>query len=256
MNLNRITRYLPWLILGCGGIGGSLRALMMRLCIDEKGLLKPWNLPQILLILLTLAVLALVILTTRTQAGSNRYGDNFRRSLPAGISSFAAAGAIALLVLRNFGTQKDMLSSICLVAAALSIPCLILAGLARIRGKRPHFLTYAALCLFFGLHMADQYRQWSSLPLMADYVFQLFACVFLSLSAYSHTAFCTGMGRRLRHLVCGTLAAYFSLVSMFVSGYGLFYLVCGVWALLNLCHPEPRPRRAKPVEAPAPEAQS
>ena len=38
---------------------------------------------------------------------------------------------------------------------------------------------------------------------------------------------------------------------------GLFYPLCGIWAALNLCDMQPKPRRAKPKpEEPAPEEAS
>ena len=91
MNNKWKTTCLPILALGCGGIGGALWALMQRLCQDDKGLLIPWNLPGILILLLSVAVVAGVVLLTRPLGGSNRYGDNFAPSLVGGIAAFAAA---------------------------------------------------------------------------------------------------------------------------------------------------------------------
>lgn len=250
MNNKWKTTCLPILALGCGGIGGALWALMQRLCQDDKGLLIPWNLPGILILLLSVAVVAGVVLLTRPLGGSNRYGDNFAPSLVGGIAAFAAAVGILLLMIRNLGTQRDALSGAWLVLGFLSVPALILTGLSRIRGSRPNFLLHSILCLFFGIHMTNQYRIWSSAPEMLDYAYQLFACVGLTLTAYCHAAFDVGMGRRLRMLPIGLLAAYFCLMCICVEGSGLLYLTCGVWAAANLCALQPQPRRQKPAEEP------
>lgn len=245
---------LPLLILGCGGLSGALWQLMLRSCLDSKGLLLSPNFPGILVLLITLAVTVAVILTTRSLGGSNRYVDNFSPSLLSGIAAFAAAAGILLMMLQHIGTQQDILSSIWLVLGFLSVPSMALTGLSRIRGKRPNFFFHGILCAFFGIHMANQYRIWSSDPQMADYFFQLFACAGLTLTAYYHTAFDVGMGRRRRQLAIGMLTAYCCLVSL--GDQGLFYFVCGLWAAASLCHFQPRPRRPKPVEEPpAPEGE-
>lgn len=250
MNIKWNTAHLPVLILGCGGISGALWALMQRFCHDDKGLLIPWNAPGILILLFTLAVAAAVVLVIRPLGGSNRYADNFAPSMVGAIAAFAAAGGILLLILRNLGVQRDLLSSTWLILGLLSVPAMILTGLSRMKGKRPNFLLHAVLCVFFGIHMANQYRIWSSDPEMLDYAYQLFACVGLALTAYCHTAFDAGMGRRLRMLPVGLLTAYFCLMCICVEGCGLFYLTCGIWAAANLCNMQPKPRRPRPIQAP------
>ena len=241
---------LPLLVLGCGGLSSALMALMLKFCLDEKGLLRAFNLPLVLILLLTLAVTVLVILAVRTQGGSNRYGDNFAPSVAGGVTSFAAAGAILLLMLQKLGSQQDILSSIWLVLGFLSVPCLVLTGVSRLKGLRPNFLFHGILCGFFGIHMANQYRFWSSDPEMIRYAFQLFACAGLTLTAYYHTAFDVGMGRRRRQLAIGLLTAYCCLVSLHAEGLSLYYLACALWSAANLCNPEAKPRRPRPDEAP------
>lgn len=257
MNNKPHIRFLPLLMPAAGLLGGILWALMMRLCMDEKGLLKAWNLPHILLLILCAGAVAAVILLTRKLGGSNRYSHNFHPSLPAGISSFAAAAGIVWMMVGSLKNSRDVLASIWMVLGFLSIPALVLAGISRIRGKRPFFLLYGVVSIFFGIHMAHLYRQWSSNPLLAEYAYALFACVFLTLFAYCLTAFSAGMGRRIRCLTTGLLAAFFAMIAAFQSGMGLFYPLCGIWAALNLCDMQPKPRRAKPKpEEPAPEEAS
>ena len=259
---NKYTSYLPVLVLGCGGIGGALWALMQRFCQDDKELLIPWNLPGILLFLLTAAVVMATLLLIRPLGGSNRYGDNFVPSPVGCIAAFAAAGGILVLILRNLHTYRDPLSGMWLATGALSVPAMILTGLNRRKGKRPNFLLHSIICVFFGIHMANQYRVWSGSPEILDFSYQLFACVGLAMTAYYHAAFEVGMGRRMRMLPVGLLTTYFCLVCIGSEGFGLFYLTCGLWAAANLCGITPKPRRPKPGAEPsaedippAPEAQ-
>lgn len=243
---------LPVLILGCGGLSSALWRLMLRFSLDSKGLLVFPNLPGILVLLITLAVTVAAVLFTYPLDGSNRYADNFGPSPVGGITAFAAAAATLLLMLQNIGTQQDLLSSAWLVLGFLSVPAMALTGLCHIRGKRPNFLFHSILCAFFGIHMANQYRFWSSDPQMAHYFFRLFACAGLALTAYYHAAFDVGMGRRRRLLAVGMLTAYCCMVAL--GSLGLFYPACGLWAAANLCRFQPQPRRPKPAEEPpAPE---
>lgn len=244
---------LPVLVLGCGGVSGALWGLMQALCTDEKGLLKPWNLPGILILLISLAVVVGILVVTRPLGGSNRYGDNFGPSRIGGISAFAAALGVLSMVPQGLAGPRDFLSNLWLVLSILSIPALVFTGLSRLKGKRPNFLFHAILCLFFGIHMSNQYRTWSGQPQLLDYTYQLCASVCLALTAYFLVAFEVGMGRRLKHLLVGLLAAYFCMVSICVEGCGLFYLTCGIWAAANLCSLQPKPRRRKPAAEPVAE---
>ena len=242
--------YLPVLVLGCGGVSGSLWGLMQKFCVDDKGLLKPWNLPGILLLLISLAVVVGVVLLTRPLGGSNRYGDNFGPSRIGGYSAFAAALGILSMLPQGMSGPRDFLSNLWMAMSLLSVPALILTGLSRLKGKRPNFLLHGILCVFFGIHMSNQYRTWSSDPQLVDYAYQLAASVCLALNTYFLAAFAVGIGRRLKQLLAGLLAAYFCLACICVDGCGLFYLTCGIWAAANLCDLQPRPRRRRP----APEA--
>lgn len=246
---------LPLLVLGCGGLAGGLWALMNRLCLDEKGLLVSGNILWILILLLAAAATVGILVISRGLDGSNRYVDNFSSSLSGGVTSFAAAVGILVLMLTNLGSQRSALSALWLVLGFLSVPALILSGICRLRGTRPQFLLHGIVCAFFGIHLACHYQVWSGEPQMTDYVWQLFACVGLTLTAYHHTAFDVGLGRRRLQLAFSLLSAFFCLACLAAEGYGLFYLTCGLWALENRCTLQPRPRRPKPADdAPVQEA--
>lgn len=240
---------LPWLVCGYGGLGGVLWALMEQFCRDDRGLLIPWNWPGILLTVMSVGICGIIVYLTRPLAGSNRYSENFPASLPGAISHFTLAAGILWMLFMNPSDHRDVLSILHGALGILSLPCLILAGISRWKGKRPNFLFHGLLCAFFAIHMAEQYRQWSSNPQTADYLCQLLACAGLTLTAYHRAAFDVGMGNRVRHLTVGLIAAYFSLASCFVEGMGLSYLAFGFWSAADLCAIQPRPRQVKFPEA-------
>lgn len=242
----------PYLILGCGGIGAALRALMFNKFVDEKGLIVSGNPPHILVLLLTAAVVVLTLVTVRKLGGSNRFHDNFSVSPTGGIMAIAAAVGVLSLLIGHWNDHSDNLATAWKVLSILSIPSLIFTGICRIRGKRPSFQFHGIVCLFFAIHLANQYRVWSGNPELADYCWQLLACVGLMLTAYYHAAFDVGLGKRRMQLSISLLTAYFCILSTPDTGYGLFYLTCGLWSISNLASLHPHPRRRKP-EAPAPE---
>lgn len=248
MNGKRNISLLPWLVCICGGMGAALWELMNTLCRDEKGLLRPWNLPGILLAVLSVALCVLVLWKTRHLDGTQRYGVNFPPSPWSGLTSIAAALGILWMLIAVPAQRQDMLATVHRLLGFLSIPCLILTGLGRWKGKRPNFLFHGILCLFFGIHLAEQYRVWSSDPETADYLCQLLACAGLTFTAYHRTAFDAGLGKRKQHLITGLLTAYFCLTSLFVEGSGCFYLTCGLWAGADLCLFPSEPSECTPEE--------
>lgn len=239
----------PYLVLGCGGLGLVLRALLYATGEDSKGLLQPWHICTILVWLLTAAVIGATALFLRDQDGSNRYRDNFPASKWGAIGAFAAGAGIAVTVLSELRTVWDTLSILWLVLGLLGAACLVLTGICRLKGKRPQFFFHGILCLFFALNLAIQYRLTSNDPQLQDYVFQIFACIALMLTAYQHTAFDAGMGSRRSLLLFSLLAVYLCCVCLYGGSHTLLYLTCGAWALLNICSLTPVPRRRRPETA-------
>lgn len=236
---------LPFLILGAGGLGLVLRVLLYTLGTDSRGLLPRYHPLHVVTLVLTAATAAGLVWVLRKLDGSNSYRRNFPASFPAGLLTFFSAGWMLLvafsLVERAAGTLDVLLA----VLAFLSVPCLLFTGYCRIQGRRPLFLFHAVIFLFFALYMVCQYRVWSAEPQLPDYFFHIFACVFLTLSAYYHTAFDVGVGRRRMQLFCGLMAAYLCFLSLVGSGDGRFYFGGGVWALANLCTLESPPRKQR-----------
>ncbi len=229
---------LPWLILGLGGLGAGLWQLMLSLCLDEKGLLAQWNLPQILVWLVTLAVIGLLLpLGKLTQ--SQQYSDLFPQSPVAGAGAFLAAVGTAVLLAQELDTAYDRLGTIWLISGILAILCLLVLGLCRIRAWKPHFVFDAVLCLYFALFLAHHYRLWSGEPQTGYYLWQLLAAACLALTAYHRAAFTVGMGKR-RSLLAVSLAGSFCCVMATPCG-GIYYLLMGLWAAGSVSTLEPEP---------------
>lgn len=236
---------LPFLILGAGGTGLVLRVLLYTLATDSRGLLPRYHPLHVITLLLTSAIAVGLVVVLRKLNGSNSYRKNFPASTPAAAATLFSAGWLLLVAFSLLKRAAGALDFLLAVLAFLSVPCLVLTGIFRFQGRRPHFLLHAVIFLFYALYMVCQYRVWSANPQLPDYIFHIFACVFLTLSAYFHTAFDVGVGKRRMQLYCGLMAAYLCFLALVGSGDGRFYFGGGVWALANLCPLEPPKRRPR-----------
>lgn len=246
---------LPFLTLGLGGLALALRGLLYAFGTDERGLLIPWHPFGILLWLVTFAAAALIIALVLPLKGSNRYSDNWGASIPGAIGSFLAAAGIGFTVVSELGAMGGTLSLIWTVLGFLSVPALIFAGIARLRGQRPSFVFHTVVCLFFAIYMVTQYRHWSGHPQLQDYCFHVCVCIALMLASYYRASFEVGLGRRRMQLATSLIAAFLCVVCLSGDGHRILYLTCGAWCITNLCPFTPVPRRRRPQpEDPAPAA--
>jgi len=232
---------LPWFVLAAGAIGIALRFWLLATGIDNKGLLVPGHPAGILLWLLTAVVAAIVIPSCLPLVQANKYSFNFPAA-PAGAVGEGALAlgilAAAILSLQNF---SDPLSAATAIIGFLSVPPLILCALCRWNGMRPRFFLHGIVCIFWILRLVSQYRIWSPEPQLQNYIFQLFANVFMLLSCYQRTAFDAGLGNRRVHAIFHLLAAFFCCLSMIDSRDWFLYGTCGLWAITDLCRMIPLP---------------
>lgn len=230
MKVNWNVNMLRRLTLALAAVAVGLRYLMYATAVDEKGLLTAWNWPGILLAVITAAAVMLAIFGCRRLTEFETEAD----VIPGWIYGCVLAVGI-VLVLRAGSLKGDTLAKLRLWLGWASVPCLLAATFGLHMGKRPSFLLHAVVCLFFGLNLVDYYRLWSGEPQLMDYVFQLFGCVGLLLTAYQRTAFDVGAGNGRALRITELLAAFACLAGATDSGQALFYVAGGMWCLLG-CH--------------------
>lgn len=246
------SKNLPVLTLGLGVLGLLLRWLLYRVGVDEKGLLMSDHILEILLWVLTAAVGALIIATVWKLDGSNRYADNFRASVESAAGAFLLAIGICITLLGD-GAAFTTLEKVRRLVGYLSVVSLIMAGICRFQGRRPLFVYHSLVCVFFAVHMVSRYQTWSGDPQLQDHVFNLFACVTLTLFAFYQAAFDVGSGKRRMQLGMGLLAVYSCLVVLANTEHWLLYLTGAIWTANNLCSLTPVPRRHRETGEGAPE---
>lgn len=244
---------LPVMTAGAGGIALVLRKLLYRFATDGKGLLVPGHLLSWLLGLLTVAVMAVILVSAWKLDGSNRYRDNFRPEPSAFAGHIAAALGIGITVLSHEPILESYLGTAWHLLGILSPVCLVLAGLARMQGKRPFFLLHLIPCLFLVFHIVNHYQVWSGNPQLQDYVFTLFGTMALMFFGFYCAAFDVGSGQRRMHLTMGLSAVYLLLAELARTDYPWLYVGGILWAVTGLCSlipvpktkPEPKTKKEK-----------
>ncbi len=250
MNLN--AKKLPLLTAMLGLIALMLRACLSLFGTDEKGLLVPWHVLDILCWILTAGMLLIAIFSL---GNAGEAGRSNRTSLPAALGSFALAAGIAATVLGswNIWPRLDLLRNLC---GLLAVPSLIWAGLCRRQGMRPFFAFHAVPCLYLTLYTISHYQTWCSRPQLQDYVFPMAGVIFLALFSYYHTASDVDMVNPRPQQFTGLMAGYCCLAAMSGMEDSLLYLGGAFWALTNLSSPAPAVRRRpNPVTQSLPELQ-
>lgn len=206
----------------CGAAAFLLYKLLYVLGVDGRGLLKSGHFAWVLLCILSLAVGALILVSTaRLPEGEVR----FRRSLPAAVCAALAAISTLATGMVCLGSGL-LLYAIPALAAAV---CFAAVALGRFRGQKIHFLPNALLCVHFIFQLLQLYRSSSFDPQVQDYFFQMLACIALAVTAYQQAAAELGQGSRRWLWGAGMAAVYLSMLSLGSSSTGLF-LTGAAWA--------------------------
>lgn len=242
------SKNLPYFAVGCGAVGFLLRWMLYAFAVDQKNLLPVMHPLEVLLWLLTAAVVVRIVLSVRKLDGSNRFVDNFRPSVTAAAGHVLAAAGILLTMLLNEPGMGGALGRLWTFFGWVSVPCMVLAGVCRMQGKRPFFLLHMAACLFLVFHIVNHYQAWSGNPQLQDYVFHLFGCAVLMLFAFYQASFDVGSGRRRMQLATGLLAVYLCCVALSAGDYPFLYVGGIAWAMTDLCPLKALPRTPRPAK--------
>lgn len=236
-------KIVPWLTLIFGLAGLVLRKALYTLCVDGRGLLIRDNPYDPASWILTALVALLLLVALRPLGGLKSYAYNFWPSTLAALGTILAAAGILVTVLAPSLYPQDKLTLAWRITGYLSAAGLLAAGVCRWLGKKPFFLLYAVVCVFFALHLANQYRDWSGNPQTPDYSFQLLACIFIMLFAYYQTAFTVGSGSRRAQLFTGLMGVFLCCLAVIRTDTPWLYPGCALWLLADRCTMTPPTRR-------------
>ena len=236
---------LPTVAVGFGFAAQILRRLLYAVAVDSKGLLALHHPLELVLWLLSAAVLVYFGLAVQKLDGSREYEDNFSASKASHRGHLAAAIGVALTVLSNEPRMPGLLGRLWLVFGYLSPLCLLGAGLLRQQGRKPYFLLHLIPALFLALHVVNHYQTWCADPQLQDYLFTLLGTMALLFFLFYNACFDAGMGWRRRQLFAGLAAVYLLIAELAASRYPWLYLGGILLALTDLCALTPVPAKAE-----------
>ena len=231
---------LKFLLLGAGGLGLALRALLYATGIDSRGLLVRGHWAETGLLLVTAVTVLGIFLLTRPVTGSRDYRKAFPKSAAAAAGCIAAAAGILLNI--TPGSRGTSLEHIELILGGMAIVSLLVLAFCRFTGRQVPALFHCILCVYLAIRMVGQYRLWSSTPQLQDYGFYLGAHVALMLTAYQFAAFDAGMGNHRSLWAWGLASIYLCCLSLVGEGQPLLMVCSGIWVYTNLSRLRPRRR--------------
>lgn len=246
----------------------SLLAMLLRIWTrgggpDADGLFAPKPFVWGLLWLLTFATAAAIVFALCRLKNSPVYWENYPKSVVAGlcivpaalfvlVSSYLQLRASVALELPDT-TVVDTVTGIGGLVAGL---CLLLNALHRCMGRKPFFLINGLICLYMALRLFNCCRLWSNEPQIGIVVFPFLASMCMMLSAYQRVCFDVDLGKRFWSALWSLMSVYFCIVAIFSFVQPLFYGLCALWQLAELCSLRPlKRRRVAVIEPELPEAE-
>lgn len=229
---------IPLLALFGGGVGFLLRLWLFVTGVDDKGLLRADHPAGNLVFLLTAAVLLGLYLCLRPLTGVPTYKRLFKHSALSAVGCWVAAAGILVTDFYELFHVKTNVSLPSFVLGILAAVCLVLLGVYRLRGARPKVYLHGCVTVYLMIHLISQYRSWSAEPQLQVFGFQLFASVFLMLSAYHRTTLDALCGSRRWYVFFNYGATFFCLLALYDSQWP-FYLAMAIWTATSFCSLRP-----------------
>lgn len=224
------------LVLGIAAL--ALRTMLYATAVDVKGLLLRNQPLEIALTVLTLGVLIRIALAVRKLEGTDPCESMDSLNLAAAFGNVAAGAGILVTVLTAESGMAGYLAGAWRILGFGAPVCLLLAGGARLFGRKPFFLLHAVPCLFFLVHIVTRYQFWSSNPQLQDYVFALLGAMGLLFFSYYTAAREADCGSWKMRLGMGLAAIYLCLGELARSSCPALYLGGILWVLTDLDSPE------------------
>ena len=116
------------------------------------------------------------------------------------------------------------------IAAAI---CLLWSALQTVQKKTPQFLALLAPCLFWLVHLIDNYRGWSGQPQLQSYLFSLLATMAMALFTYYTAADSVGLGKPRIRCFSALSAGFLCLAAMLPGPEKtqLLFFTSALWAI-------------------------
>lgn len=219
-------KWIPLLALLSGLVCAGLRWLLFRNHTDALGLLETGTLVETGIFLLTGLCLVLFALAARRGwAGENKL---------AAPGQMLGGLGIFLTALTHSGQMAGPMGTLWKIMGLIAGICLIVQGVCTLKKRKVPFLLPLAVCVFFLLHLIDNYRGWSSQPQLQKYLFDLLASLSLTFFSYCDAARKASLGKPKTRIFSGLCAVYFCLAAIpGTPEFTVLYALCALWALTD-----------------------
>lgn len=219
-------KWIPLLALLSGLVCAGLRWLLFRNHTDALGLLETGTSVEAGIFLLTGLCLVLFALAARRGwAGENKL---------AAPGQMLGGLGIFLTALGNSGQMAGPVGTLWKILGLVAGICLIVQGVCTLKKRKVPFLLPLAVCVFFLLHLIDNYRGWSSQPQLQKYLFDLLGILSLTFFSYCDAARKVSLGKPKTRIFAGLCAVYFCLAAIpGTPEFTVLYALCALWALTD-----------------------
>lgn len=226
--------YLPLIAFLLGQLCQCLRRLLYRTAVDATGLLRTGTALE-----WSVYVLAALSMLLFAAAVRKRGGVYLPAPTTDALGQLAGALGIGWTVLWYPAEMSGVLGALWKLSGALAALCLLWMAFCTWQRRKPYFLTQLAPCLFWLVHMVDNYRGWSGQPQLQSYLFDLLGAMAMTLFAYYTAAFAVGMGKHRMQRFTALAAGFLGTAAAMPNHpkTQMLYLLCALWALTNLCAP-------------------
>lgn len=219
-------KWIPLLPLLSGLVCAGLRWLLFRNNTDARGLLETGTLAETGIFLLTGLCLVLFALAAR-----RGWAEENKLAAPGQV---LGGLGIFLTALTHSGQMAGAVGTLWKILGLVSGICLIVQGMCVARKRPASFLLPLAVCVFFLLHLIDNYRGWSSQPQLQKYLFDLLASLSLTFFSYCDAARKVSLGKPKTRIFSGLCAVYFCLAAIpGTPEFTVLYALCALWALTD-----------------------
>lgn len=218
---------MPLLALVLGLICAGARWTLFQNHTDALGLLETGTALETGIFLLTGLCLVLFAFAAR------RDWDPEETRLAAPGQILGGLG-IFLTALGNSGQMAGLLGSLWKIAGLAAGVCLMVQGVCTAKKRKGSFLLPLAACLFFLLHLVDNYRGWSSQPQLQKYLFDLLASLSLTFFSYYGAARKVALDKPKTRRFFRLCALFFCPAAIVGSSrFAILYALCALWALTD-----------------------
>ena len=186
------------------------RWTLYRTAVDATGLLTAgtpleWG---------SYALSVLAICLFAAAAGKLGETEASSSSILAGLGQLIGGLGLGWTALRYPGEMPGLLGILWKILGITAAICLLWSSLQTVQKKTPHFLVLLAPCLFWLVHLIDNYRGWSGQPQLQSYLFSLLSTMAMALFTYYTAADSVGLGKPRLRVFAGLSAGYLCLAAM------------------------------------------